>query len=274
VEDFIQTDAAINPGNSGGPLVDLLGQVIGVNTAIAGGDRFVGYGFAVPINLVRRVMSDMVAYGFVRRPRLGVTVANVTAVDAEAYHLTHIGGAQVKSVEDGSPAERAGLRPGDVVVALDGRPVENATALTAELAQRKPGDRVKLTVVRKGEQRDVTLTLGEFARSHDTTSASAERASPVARLGFEFAQLTPQVAAQLGAKLSAGVVITRVVPTHPAMAAGLRPGQVILSINDQELKSVADVSRVAGLIKPGQVVSIRLRDPSLGETIVNYRAPG
>ena len=274
LEDFIQTDAAINPGNSGGPLVDLMGQVVGVNTAIAGGDRFVGYGFAVPINLTRRVMSDLVAYGFVHRPRLGITVANVTAVDAEAYKLDRIAGAQVKSVEDGSPAQRAGLRPGDVVTALDGHPINNATELTAALAQRKPGDRVTLTVVRKGAPRDIAVELGEFSRSPDTTAARGERESPAARLGFEFAALTPQLAEQLGTKGGSGVVVTRVLPLHPAAAAGVRPGQVILSINDQDAKSPSDVSRVAGQLKAGQVVSVRLRDPSLGETIVNYRVPG
>jgi serine protease Do len=274
LEDFIQTDAAINPGNSGGPLVDLLGQVIGVNTAIAGGDRFVGYGFAVPINLTRRVMSDLVAYGFVRRPRVGVTVANVTAADAEAYKLDRITGAQVKSVEDGSPAQLAGLRPGDVVTSLDGRPINNATELTAELAQHKPGDRVTLSIVRKGARQDITVELGEFSRTRDSTAARGERESPAARLGFESAALTPQLAEQFGTKAREGVVITRVSPTHPAIAAGIRPGQVILTINDQEVRSMSDVSRWAGQLRPGQVVSIRLRDPSLGETIANYRVPG
>jgi Do/DeqQ family serine protease len=274
LEDFIQTDAAINPGNSGGPLVDLFGQVIGVNTAIAGGQRFVGYGFAVPINLTRRVMSDLVAYGFVHRPRLGITVANVTAVDAEAFKLDRIAGAQVKSVEDGSPAQRAGLRPGDVVIALDGRPIDNATELTAELAQHKPGDRVRLTIVRKGQRQDVTVELGEFARSTEANASGAERDNPLARLGFDFAALTPQLAQQLGTKATDGVAITRVSPTHPAAAAGVRPGQVILSINDQDVKSLSDVSRVVNQLKPGQVVSMRVQDPSLGETIVNYRVPG
>jgi len=120
LEAFIQTDAAVNPGNSGGPLVDLLGRVVGVNTAIVGGPRFVGYGFAVPINLARRVVSDLLEYGYVRRPRVGVSVSDVTAVDAEAYGLDRIAGAQVKTVEAGSPADRAGIEVGDVVVALDG----------------------------------------------------------------------------------------------------------------------------------------------------------
>ena len=274
LEDFIQTDAAINPGNSGGPLVDLFGQVVGVNRAIAGGPRFVGYGFAVPINLTRRIVSDLMAYGYVRRPRLGITVANVTAVDAEVYKLDRIAGAQVKSVEDGSPAARAGLRAGDVVIAMEGRPLENATALTSELVQRKPGDKVRLTIVRGGQRQDVTVELGEFQRTRDSTTANPARETPSARLGFEVAPLTPQLAEQLQVKPSNGIVVTRVAQMHPAVAAGIRPGQVILSINNQDVKSAADVSRIAGELGPGQVVSIRVRDPSLGETIANYRTPG
>jgi serine protease Do len=274
LEDFIQTDAAINPGNSGGPLVDLFGQVIGVNSAIAGGPRFVGYGFAVPINLARRVVSDLLAYGYVRRPRLGVTVGNVSAADAEVYKLDRIAGAQVKSVTDGSPGAKAGLRPGDVVVALDGKPIDDATELTAQLAQHKPGDRVSLTIIRRGNRQDVSVQLGEFQRSTDSTAVGGESVSPAARLGFEVAPLTPQLAQQLGTKVQEGIVITRVSPVHPAAFAGVQPGQVILSINDQPVTSTSDVQRLAGQLKPGQVVSLRLRDPSLGETIVNYRVPG
>ena len=118
------------------------------------------------------------------------------------------------------------------------------------------------------------MELGEFARARDSTAKSAEREAPSARLGFDFATLTPQLAEQLGTTVRDGIVITRVSPTHPARAAGIRPGQVILSINDQEVKAPNDVSRIAGQLRAGEVVSVRLRDPSLGETIVNYRVPG
>ena len=273
LEDFIQTDAAINPGNSGGPLVDLFGNVVGVNTAIAGGPRFVGYGFAVPINLARRMVSDLEKYGYVKRPRLGITVADVSAVDAEVYKLDRIAGAQVKSVTDDSPASRAGLRPGDVVVALDRQPIENSTELTAALAQHKPGDRVSLTIVRNGNRQDVTATLGEFERSNARTAAANESASPRAKLGFDVAPLTPQLAQRLETNAESGIVVTNVQPMQPAALAGVRPGQVIESINGQRIQSADDVRRIASQLKSGQAVSLRLRDPSLGETIVNFRSP-
>ena len=272
LEAFIQTDAAINPGNSGGPLVDLLGQVVGVNTAIAGGPRFVGYGFAVPINLARRIARDLLEYGYVRRPRLGISVSDVTAVDAEAYRLERIAGAEVNSVQEGSPAERAGLRVGDVVVAVDGRPVDDATELTATLAQRKPGDRVRLEVVRGGQRRDMTLELGEFERPRPAPAGGAAPGGAGARLGFEVAPLTPQLAEQLGLRgRDGGVVVTNVDPYGAAAAAGLRQGQLVLRINDRAVKDPSDVARIAEQLRLGQVASVRVRDPAIGETIVNFR---
>jgi serine protease Do len=271
LESFIQTDAAINPGNSGGPLVDLYGQMVGVNTAIAGGQRFVGYGFAVPVNLARRVVRDLLAYGYVRRPRLGISVGNVTAVAAEAYHLDRIAGAEVKAVEEGSPAARAGIAVGDVVVALDGRPIETATDLTTELAQRKPGERVRLTLIRNGQRRDVTVELAEFARTRTTADRGTPRATPAARLGFDVAPLTAQIAQELGMRERSGVVVTSVAPYSAAAAAGLRRGQLVLRINDQEVRTPQDVARIAAQLRSGQVASVRVRDPQIGETIVNYR---
>ena len=271
LEAFIQTDAAINPGNSGGPLVDLEGRFVGVNTAIAGGQRFVGYGFAVPVNLTRRVVRDLLEFGFVRRPRLGASVSSVTAVDAEAYELDRVAGAEINAVEEGSPAARAGLRPGDVVVALEGRSIESSTALITELAQRKPGDRVRLTVVRGGERREVAVELGEFERARQQARGGAGQSAPRARLGFDVATLSPERARQLGIEARSGVVVTDVEPYGAAAAAGIRPGQLVLSINDQTVGSPDDVDRIASRLRAGQVASVRVRDPQIGETIINYR---
>ncbi|HEU4565854.1 MAG TPA: trypsin-like peptidase domain-containing protein [Gemmatimonadaceae bacterium] len=271
LESFIQTDAAINPGNSGGPLVDLFGQMVGVNAAIAGGPRFVGYGFAVPVNLARRVVGDLIAYGYVRRPRLGISVSNVAAVDAEAYHLDRVAGAQIRTVEPGSPAARAGLQVGDVVVALDGRPVENATTLTTQLAQHKPGDRVRLTIIRGGQRRDVTVELAEFPHPRDMRARAPSPDTTGTRLGFAIAPLTPELAQRLGLRAGQGVVVTDVVPYGAAANAGIRPGQILLRINDQEVKEPRDVARIVSRLTPGQVASVRVRDPQIGETIINYR---
>ena len=160
LESYIQTDAAINPGNSGGPLIDLRGRVVGINSAITGGNRFVGYGFAVPSNLARRVVDDLMKYGYVKRPRIGVQISDVTAVDAEVYGLDRVTGAEINAVEKGSPADEAGLEIGDVVLALDGAEIGNANELATALAQRNPGDEVTLTVFRDGRRRRLGTGTG------------------------------------------------------------------------------------------------------------------
>lgn len=276
LESFIQTDAAINMGNSGGPLVDLLGRVMGVNTAIfGGGTRFVGYGFAVPANLVQRVVEDLKEYGYARRPKLGAYVSDVTTADQEVYGLSDLRGADIGSIEPGSPADRAGLRVGDVIVALNGNAVQNSTDLITSLARLQPGEQVRLTIVRDRQRRDVNVTLGEFPREQQTSSREAPARNPAEELlGFTAADLTPRLAQQLQLEQQDGVVVTQVSPGSPALTAGLRPGHILLQINGQPVRTAQDVARAAGALEPGAVVSLRLRDRQLGETIVNYRTRG
>jgi serine protease Do len=272
LEAFIQTDAAINPGNSGGPLVDLDGQVIGINTLIYGGQTFVGYGFAIPIDLAQRVVRDLLEFGHVRRPRLGVQISDIDAVDAEAYGLDEVSGAEINSVEDDSPAEAAGLRPGDVVVALNGKPIADGTALTTGLAQLKPGDEVELTIIRSKSRKNVTVSLGEF----QATATSAERGSAPESshqtLGFGVTDLDRELAERLGIERDEGVVITRVRPGSSAQNAGIQEGQIVLAINGKPVRTSEDVERVADDISRGSVVSVRVDRSDGGETIINYRA--
>ena len=273
LESFIQTDAAINPGNSGGPLVGLDGRVIGINTAIFGAQRFVGYGVAGPISLATRVIDDLLEFGEVRRPRLGVQISDVTAVDADVYGLDEVRGADINVIEPGSPAEVAGLELGDVIVAVDGDPVDDATDLTTTLARRRPGDTVELTVVRDGDPRRVEVELGRFTSEagpggepRDEVRRQTERL-----LGFRVETLTPAIAERLGIDRSSGVVIADVVPFSAAANAGVRPGAVVLAINGDEVTKVGDVEAVADDLEPGTVVSLRLLVPEVGETIVNFR---
>jgi len=272
LEDFIQTDAAINPGNSGGPLVDLDGRVIGINSAIFGGNRFVGYGFAIPINLARKADDDILHYGHVRRPQIGVSIRSVTEADAEVYHLPRIEGAIVASVTADSPAAKAGIKVGDVVLGVDGRPVHNNTDLTTSLAQHQPGDKVTLDVWRNGTHDPVSVTLGEFSRPGKQAAASKEKHPVEEALGFRVEQLTPDLARQADLDRTSGVVITDVTQFSGAQAAGVQPGLLVEAINGQPVKTVEDVERIAATVKPNSVVSLRGYTKASGETIINYRA--
>ena len=273
LEAFIQTDAAINPGNSGGPLVDLDGKVVGINTAIYGSDRFVGYGFAIPVNIAKKTVADILEYGHVRRPQLGVQIQSVSEADAEVYKLPSIAGAEVVVVTPDSPASKAGLKIGDVVVAVDGEPIKDGTDLTTTLARHQPGERVSLTIYRKGERQEVNATLGEFEHGEQAAKKTTDRRAVEEALGFRVEPLTPDLARELNIDRSSGVVISNVSPLGGAAAGGVRPRMVLLEINGQPVKTVDDVERIAATVKVGQVVSLRALAPeSSDELIINYRA--
>jgi serine protease Do len=246
--------------------------VVGINSAIFGGQRFVGYGFAIPINLANKVAQDILRFGEVRRPQLGVSVQPVNEADAEVYGLPEIRGAEVVSVSDGSPAARAGLRIGDVILELDGRKLDDSTDLTTGLAQHQPGDRVRLTVWRDRASRQVTVELGAFERTSERPATPEQRHEVEQALGFRVEPLTDEIARQLELDVTTGVVISQVAPVSPAANAGVRPGLLLLAINGQTVETVADVERAARTVEPGNVVSLRVRDPEVGELIVNYRA--
>jgi serine protease Do len=271
LEAFIQTDAAINPGNSGGPLVDLTGRVVGINTAIFGGPRFVGYGFAIPVNLAKKVVHDILEFGRVRRPQLGIQIQPVTEADAEVYGLPEIRGAEVVNVQPGSPAARAGLRIGDVILELDGKMIQNATDLTTKLAQYQPEETVRLTLFRDKQHRNVSVVLGEFEQEASTAEPRPEPHAVEQALGFRVEPLTEQIAQQLEIDRTRGVVVASVGPLSAAGRAGVRPGMVVLAINGREVATVRDVERIAREIGAGQVVSLRVEAAELGELIINYR---
>ncbi len=232
-ESFIQTDAPINPGNSGGALIDTRGRLVGINTAIispAGGN--VGIGFAVPANMVKAVIAQLEKYGEVRRGRIGVVVQDLTPDLAEALGIAAEGGAVVSQVQPGSPAERAGLRPGDVVVAIDGHPVRGATDLRNRIGLAERGTTVTLTVIRDGERLELPVTIG-------TPEIAA----------LETGRLTPRLAGALVTEIPEdhpardrvqGVYVARVVPGSPAWRFGLREGDIVLAVNRREVRTVAE----------------------------------
>src|SRR6266404_3473333 len=221
-DDFIQTDASINPGNSGGPLINARGQVIGINTAIvsrSGGS--VGIGFAIPVNLAKPVVTQLASAGHVTRGWLGVGIQPLTADLAKSFRLTRTDGALVTSVSEGSPAAKAGLKEGDVIVEYDGRPVARAGDLPRTVAETPVGRAVPLKVVRDGKPVTLTATVG---RLEETREAKAEPAPGEPALGVSARTLTPAVAQQLGLREQQGVLIVNVNDGSRADAAGLRAG--------------------------------------------------
>ena len=256
-EDFIQTDAAINPGNSGGPLVDLHGRLIGINTAIAttgGGGGNQGIGFAVPINLARDVMRQIEQHGRVIRGWLGVAVQDVTSEMAGPLGLKAPGGALLGDVTDGSPAAKAGLQRGDVVTEIDGKPIADARALKLLIAEDKPGSQVRITVVRNGAQREVTVTLGEMPTGE---KGKTPQAAPGEGLAIQVAPLTPELAHRLDVpEGTTGVVVTAVPPGSRAAEAGLRPGDLIQEIDKTRVHSPDDLKKA--LAKDGKQTHLLL----------------
>jgi serine protease Do len=248
-EDFIQTDAAINPGNSGGALLDLHGDLIGINTAIvtggSGGNQ--GVGFAIPINMARNVMEQIVDHGKVVRGHLGVAIQSVDADMAKAFGLSQGGGALVADVTPGSPAAKAGIERGDIILELNGRPVNEPDDLSLHIAQTAPGTTVHLRISRNGQTRDVNVTLDELS---ETTSASPSGESGAAALrGVQVQNVTPAIARDLGISTStSGVVITSVDPSGAAAAAGLEQGDLIQEVNRKPVRNVAEYDQaLAGI---------------------------
>jgi serine protease Do len=263
LEHYIQTDAAINPGNSGGPLVDLQGRVVGVNSALVSTTgSYAGYGFAIPINLARRVADDLIRYGVVHRPKMGVEIRDVSNADAEVFGLSSPDGAVVASEPKGG-ARDAGLQMGDVIVALDGQPVRSRGDLMETVMRKEPGDPIRVDYVRYGSRRSATLRLTQMDLAAPARPASAGPADDgdglADRVGFAAAQ-----SAQ-------GVVVTGVDPMGPS-AGQLGPQLVIERFNGRAISSLADLRQAIAALKPGQVVSITGRLPDGSHTIVNFRA--
>ncbi|HUG41385.1 MAG TPA: trypsin-like peptidase domain-containing protein [Longimicrobiales bacterium] len=265
LEAFIQTDAAINRGNSGGPLVDLFGRLVGVNTAIySPTGNYAGNGFAVPSAIAVRAARDLIEHGYVRRPRIGVLIQDVGEAQAELYGLDRIAGAYVTEVSPGGPAQEAGIRPEDVVVAVDGEAIESSTELTTRLARLEPGDRVTLEIVRDRRRIQVPIRLAEFDRPEQPRRVAAALATPEQTLGFTVSPLTPQLRGQLGLEPGTdGLVVTRVNPNGSGGRV-LQEGDVILEFNRQPVRSVRDLERAVSDVDPGDIVVLRIRSVVTG----------
>lgn len=239
LEDFIQTDAAINPGNSGGPLINLEGDVIGINTAIvsrSGG--YMGIGFAIPSNLVKHIMDQLIQKGVVTRGFIGIIMQPIDKDIAEAYGLTKPDGALVSQVEAGSPADKAGLKQGDIILEYNGTPVRSIGAIRKDISFMNPGSNLSLKVSRKGQILTIDITLGSVS---DKTLAVE---TVTQKLGIEVQVLSPELSKQLGyTHAEEGLVITKIRPGSPAAQAGLRPGFLIMGVNHKKVASLDEFNQ-------------------------------
>ena len=256
-EDFIQTDAAINPGNSGGPLVNLNGELIGINTAIltrSGGNQ--GIGFAVPSKMAESVMSALVNDGKVTRGWLGVYIQDVNEDMAKAFNLRDNKGALVSEVQSGSPADDAGLMSGDVIIDVDGRAIDNSTELRSIIASAGPDRDVRLKVIREGSTKNLTVRLGELPDSAINTGSSTDLEES---LGFSFNNLNRQTADQYNLDRSAnGVVVTGIDQHSNAYRAGLREGDLIKSLNRSNIENRDDLIDMLKNFQKGDNLLLRI----------------
>ena len=241
-DDFIQTDASINPGNSGGPLINAQGQAIGINTAIfsqSGGS--VGIGFAIPVNSAKPVVTQLAANGHVERGWLGVAIQPLTPELAKGFGLSTPQGALVASVVDGSPAQKAGMKTGDVITEYNGRKIARSEDLPRAIAETPVGREVPVTVLREGKTVVLTARIAQLAEPEQKLMAQAGSGKPALGLGAE--SLTPALAQQLGLSDRRGVIVKSVQDGSPAASAGLRPGDVIVEVDRHPVASVGELKR-------------------------------
>jgi len=242
-EDFIQTDAPINPGNSGGALVNDRGELIGINTAIlshgSGGNE--GIGFAVPVNLAREVMDQLMDHGKVNRAYLGVMIQDVTPAISKAMGLKEMKGVLIGDVSPSGPAEKSGIKRGDIILEVNGKPVSDSRDLRMNISMMKPDASVKLRILRDGNQSDMTVKLGDLPDQKEQAKVE-EGHSEGALEGVTLENLDAQTARQLGLPGStSGVVVTDISQSSPLVNAGLRTGDVIQEVNHQPVKTVSQL---------------------------------
>lgn len=272
-QDFIQTDAAINPGNSGGPLVNIKGEVIGINSMIStttGG--FMGLGFAIPSNLAKKVVAQLKEKGTVVRGYLGVR--GIYPIDEKTKELLHLAskqGAMINQVEPGTPAEKAGLKRYDVIVEVNGMPINNPNDLMFKIADIQPRTKVNIKVIREGKEKTLTVTIGEL-EPEETQAASISAGKDI---GFSVIELTPRLAKRYGYRTESGLIITEVRRYSEAESKGLRRGDIILEVNRKKV-TLQDLERELSKTEPGDAIMLLVRresDEGSEDYIVILRIP-
>jgi serine protease Do len=257
-EDFIQTDAAINPGNSGGPLLNFDGEVIGINTAIysqSGG--YMGIGFAVPIDMAMQVKDQLVANGKVTRGYIGIIMnpGDLTEQMAKSFGRNEAGGVLVADVQKGGPADKAGIKAGDIIFELNGKKVADSASFRMEVARIMPKEKANLNIFRDGKTKKLTVTVEAFPEDGASEAAGGGDTSKAQeKLGIQVQEVTRDLAKRFGYETEQGVIIAEVNRGTPADEAGLKPGMLILEVNRKEVNSVKEFEQAIGKGKEGNVL--------------------
>jgi serine protease Do len=273
LEDFIQTDAAINRGNSGGPLVNMKGEVIGINSNIltpTGGN--IGIGFAIPSSLAKKVIIQLKEKGRVTRGKLGVTIQNIDEGLKERLGLKTKKGALIASLEEDGAAAKAGLKQYDVIVAINGQAVDNMNDLRLKITDNLPGSKIEVTVIRDGKEKVVTATLDEL----DEEKAKGQAVGPDKDLGLSLRAMTPAIARQYSYRTTEGLLITDIRPYSEAARRGLQEGDLILEVNRHRVTSVAEFEGILKRAASGDFLMLLVRresDGSSQDTIITLRIP-
>lgn len=254
-DNFLQTDAAINLGNSGGPLLNLKGEVIGINTAIVATGQ--GIGFAIPSSLAKSVIPQLQEKGKVTRGMLGVQVQTITPELAKSFGLSEPRGALVGEVTPGSPADKGGIKPGDVIVQFNGTPIKEMHDLPRLVAATAPGTKATLKLLREGKEKVITTTVVEMKEERQAKSAGREAKEGL--LGLAVQDLDPSLAQRLGLSGAKGVVVTRVASGSAAAEAGLQPGDLIVEVNGQAVTGANEFQRLLAGLKKGSYARVLIK---------------
>ncbi len=269
VENFIQTDAVINPGNSGGALVNLNGEVIGINTAIATRTGlYQGYGFAIPSNLAKKIVNDMLRFGEVRRGLLGVTITNVDSRVAKGVGLPKPKGVLVQGLQEGMPAEKAGLKVGDIILSVNGEEVVSVNDLQIKIASKNPGQEVQLKVWRDKQERTYYVRLGKAPVSPASDNQKKQQESKKFKnLGMKIRNLTSAEKSRY--EVTEGVFVEEVKTGSPAFEGGIFKGFVLISLDGQPIKNEKDFEKKLSGYKKGNVLKFSARSPGINNTYDN-----
>ena len=262
--DFIQTDASINPGNSGGPLINMDGKVIGINTMIVAGGQ--GIGFAIPVNLAKKIIEQLRNKGEVTRGWLGVSIQNLTDEIAEYHGVENKEGALVISLFKGDPADVAGIRPGDIIIEMDGKKIKTVRELTGMIADIKVGDSIKITALRDGKVKRFDVKIAK--REESKLSSKREARPQEDAVGIRVAEITPEIAERFNLSVDGGVMVSEVEKDSKGQAAGIMPRDIIKEINHKQIKTVQDYQDVLAEHKKGDLIQFFIQRINTGFLVI------